>query len=88
MNHLTSLYFPRFCTTVLIRTKKTIPKKPRTPEWHENLSGDASKLDQLKGKQKKLQPQVKQLGERLKNKDSVTSFRAILIQEKLKEEVR
>ena len=84
MNKLVS---PLICSSSGLITRlmgATKLYKPRGPEWHE---GKGDVLRETEGELRKLKPQHKVLEGRLTEKSTVTSFRAMLVEKKLREKV-
>ena len=76
------------CASLLIRTKVTLPRRQRTPEWHE-AAGESKeeKLGKLNSEYDMTRTQLKLLRDRLKEKNTVTSFRGLLVEKKLSKQV-
>ena len=67
----------------------TLQRRARTPEWHEKEGiSKEEKLKNLKGEQDIVRSQLRLLRDRLRDKNTVTSFRGILVEKSLSKRVR
>jgi hypothetical protein len=76
------------CGSIVVRSKVTLPRRARTPEWHEaEKKRHTEKLDKLTSEHDLLKAQLKLLRDRLKDKNTVTSFRGVLVEKTLSKRV-
>ncbi|XP_063693338.1 uncharacterized protein LOC134825128 [Bolinopsis microptera] len=76
------------CGSLIVRSKVTLQRRARTPEWHEKEGGSKTeKLEKLKNEHEVMKTQLKLLGDRLKEKNTVTSFRGVLVEKTLTKRV-
>ena len=76
------------CGSLIVRSKVTLQRRARTPEWHEKEGGSKTeKLEKLKNEHELMKTQLRLLGDRLKEKNTVTSFRGVLVEKTLSKRV-
>lgn len=76
------------CTVLLVRTKATLMRRKRTPEWHEkDKASRQQQMDKLSGEYELMKTQLNVLRQRLKDKNTVTSFRGVLVERTLTKRV-
>ncbi|KAL5247499.1 hypothetical protein ACHWQZ_G019392 [Mnemiopsis leidyi] len=76
------------CGSLLTRTKVTVQRRRRTSEWHE-ATGESKddKIDKLNSEHELAKTQLRLLRDRLREKNTVTSFRGILVEKSLSKRV-